>query len=241
MKVLVVDDEPLARERLLRLLESEDIVTQCVSAANGEEALARLEGDTFDLVLLDIRMPGMNGMEVAKRLTTYTPPPAVVFCTAYDDYALEAFQVRAMSYLLKPVKPTDLSRALAQAASLNQAQMSALTGDRNGPVLTLQTGRGKERVPLADLYYFRADQKYVLALCRQGERLCDLSLKQLEERWPDHLVRIHRHTLVPRHRLEKLSRDAAGGFWLRLRGVDGVLPVSRRFARDLKPLFDKSL
>lgn len=241
MKVLVVDDEPLARERLLRLLENEDAVTRCASAANGEEALARLEGEPFDLVLLDIRMPGMGGMEVAQRLAAREHPPAVIFCTAYDDYALEAFHVRAVSYLLKPVKPTDLARALNQAGRLNQAQMSALAGHRNGPVLTLDTGRGKERVPLTDLYYFRADQKYVLAQCRQGERLCDLSLKQLEERWPEHLIRIHRHTLVPRQRLERLSRDAEGGFWLRLRGVDEVLPVSRRFARDLKPLFDKSV
>lgn len=238
MKVLVVDDEPLARERLMRLLESQDVVTQCVTAANGEEALNRLASDPFDLVLLDIRMPGMSGLEVAERLLDMTHPPAVVFCTAHDDYALEAFQVQAVAYVLKPVKQDALNRVLEQAGRLNQAQLNALSEDNAGPVLTLQTGRGKERIPLTDLYYFRADQKYVSALCRQGERLCDLSLKQLEERWPDHLVRVHRNTLVPRQRLEKLSRDNDGGYWLRLRGLDESLPVSRRFARELKPLFE---
>lgn len=238
MKVLVVDDEPLARERLMRLLESEDSVTQCFSAANGQEALSRAASDPVDLILLDIRMPGMSGLEVAERLLDSTHPPAVVFCTAYDDYALEAFRVQAVSYLLKPVKREDLSRVLVRAGHLNRVQLNALSEQDTGPVMTLQTGRGKERIPLTDLYYFRADQKYVTALCRQGERLCDLSLKQLEERWPDHLVRVHRNTLVPRQRLEKLSRDSEGGFWLRLRGLDESLPVSRRFARELKPLFE---
>lgn len=241
MKVLVVDDEPLARERLLRLMEAEDSVTQCACAANGEEALRRLQTTSYDLVLLDIRMPGINGLEVAEQLVDQAHPPAIVFCTAYDDYALEAFRVQAVSYLLKPVKQADLSKVLKRAGRLNQAQISALAPDQGGPVLTLQTGRGKERVPLADLYYFRADQKYVMALCQQGERLCDLSLKQLEERWPEHLIRVHRNTLVPRQRLEKLTRDAEGSFWLQLRGIQEVLPVSRRFARELKPLFDKTL
>lgn len=241
MRVLVVDDEPLARERLLRLMEAEDSVTQYASAANGEEALKRLDVDTFDLLLLDIRMPGLGGIEVAERVLEQAHPPAIVFCTAYDDYALEAFRVQAVSYLLKPVKQADLSRVLKQAGRLSQAQISALGGEQEGPVLTLQTGRGKERVPLADLYYFRADQKYVMAMCQQGERLCDLSLKQLEERWPEYLIRVHRNTLVPRQRLEKLTRDAEGGFWLRLRGVESELAVSRRFARELKPLFDKTL
>ncbi|GGX44711.1 LytR/AlgR family response regulator transcription factor [Saccharospirillum salsuginis] len=238
MKVLVVDDEPLARERLMRLLESEDTVTQCFSAANGQEALTRMTTDPVDLVLLDIRMPGISGLEVSERMMEATQPPAIVFCTAYDDYALDAFRVQAVSYLLKPVKREDLNRVLRQAGQLNRAQLNALGDQDAGPVLTLQTGRGKERIPLTDLYYFRADQKYVTALCRQGERLCDLSLKQLEERWPDHLVRVHRNTLVPKQRLEKLSRDSEGGFWLRLRGLEESLPVSRRFARELKPLFE---
>lgn len=239
MKVLVVDDEPLARERLMRLLEAQDAVTQCLSAANGQEALQRLDTSPVDLVLLDIRMPGLSGLEVAERLTQQTRPPAIVFCTAYDDYALDAFRVQAISYLLKPVKREDLNQVLNRAGQLNRAQLAALAGEQDGPVLTLQTGRGKERIPLSDLYYFRADQKYVTALCRQGERLSDLSLKQLEERFPHHLVRVHRNTLVPRQRLEKLSRDSDGGFWLWLRGVEERLPVSRRFARDLKPLFSQ--
>lgn len=240
MKVMIVDDEPLARERLLRLLQSEDSVTQCVTAANGQEALRRQADDPADLVLLDIRMPGLSGLELAAEWSRKPNPPAIVFCTAYDDYALEAFQVQAVSYLMKPVKAADLHQVLAQASQLNRAQLTALSGADIGPVIALQTGRGKERIPLNDVFCFRADQKYVVAQCRQGERLCDYSLKQLEERFPEHLVRVHRTTLVPKSRLEKLSRDAQGSIWLNVRGLDVPVAVSRRFARELRPLFNDS-
>jgi two-component system response regulator AlgR len=240
VKVLIVDDEPLARERLLRLLQEEDSVTRCVTAANGQEALRRQSEEPADLVLLDIKMPGLSGLELAAEWAQQANPPAIVFCTAYDDYALEAFRVQAASYLLKPVKAADLHQVLSHASQLNRAQISALSGADAGPVIALQTGRGKERIPLSDIYRFRADQKYVLADCRQGERLCDLSLKQLEERFPDHLVRVHRTTLVPRGRLEKLTRDGHGSIWLSVRGLEESVAVSRRFARDLKPLFRDS-
>lgn len=237
MKVMIVDDEPLARERLLRLLQAEDSVTRCVTAANGEEALRRQIDDPADLILLDIRMPGLSGLELAAEWAQQANPPAIVFCTAYDDYALEAFQVQAVSYLMKPVKAAELRQVLGKASQLNRAQLSALSGADVGPVIALQTGRGKERIPLSDVYCFRADQKYVVAECRQGERLCDLSLKQLEERFPEHLVRVHRTTLVLKNRLEKLIRDTHGGFWLSVRGLTEPVAVSRRFARDLRPLF----
>lgn len=238
MKVMVVDDEPLARERLLRLLEQCDSVTGCSTATNGHEALEKLAAAPVDLVLLDIRMPGMSGMEVAEQLGQWTQPPAIVFCTAYDDYALEAFEVQAMAYLLKPVKRDALNRALQQARQLNRAQINALaSADEAAPVLVVQTGRGKERIPLTDIYFFRADQKYVTAQCRQGERVCDLSLKQLEDRWPEQLVRIHRHTLVVKSLLERLSRDIDGGYEVHLRGLSTPLVASRRYARELKTLF----
>lgn len=237
MKVMVVDDEPLARERLVRLLEQCDSVTGCSTASNGPEALEKLASTAVDLVLLDIRMPGMSGLEVAERLNQAPQPPAVVFCTAYDDYALEAFKVQAMAYLLKPVKRDALNQALLQARQLNRAQINALATAESAPVLVVQTGRGKERIPLTDVFYFRADQKYVTALCRQGERICDLSLKQLEERWPEQLVRIHRHTLVVKSLLERLTRDVEGGYEVHLRGLTTPLVASRRYARELKSLF----
>lgn len=241
MNVLIVDDEPLARERLLRLLEAEDSVTHCQGVAGGQEALQRLVREPADLVLLDIRMPGLDGLAVAEQLADQPRPPAIVFCTAHDDHALDAFRVQAVAYLLKPVRREDLAEALERAGRLNRAQVRALAEQEDGPILTFQTGRGRERIPLADLLYFRAEQKYVMAHCRQGERLCDLSLRQLAERWPRHLIRVHRHTLVPRQRLERLSRDAEGSYWLRLRGVEAALPVSRRFARELRPLFEGSV
>lgn len=239
MHVMVVDDEPLARERLVRLLEQSDSVTGCSTASNGQEALEKLAMAPVDLVLLDIRMPGLSGLEVAEQLSQWSQPPAIVFCTAYDDYALEAFKVQAMAYLLKPVKRTALDRALYQACQLNRAQINALVSADTAPVLMVHTGRGRERIPLMDVYFFRADQKYVVAQCRQGERVCDLSLKQLEEKWPEQLVRIHRHTLVVKSLLERLVRDSDGGYEVHLRGLSTPLIASRRYARELKALFSE--
>jgi two-component system response regulator AlgR len=234
---MVVDDEPLARERLVRLLEQCDAVTGCISADNGREALEKLSANPVDLVLLDIRMPGLSGLDVARQLSQSAQPPAIVFCTAYDDYALEAFEVQAVAYLLKPIKRDALMQALRQTRRLNRAQLNALVSAEDTPVLVVQTGRGRERIPLTDIFYFRAEQKYVMAQCRQGERVCDLSLKQLEERWPQQLVRIHRHTLVVRSLLERLTRDSEGGFEVHLRGLEKPLIASRRYARELKSLF----
>jgi len=240
MQVLIVDDEPLARDRLMRFLQDMDEVTGTAVAHNGFDALQKLHKQTFDVVLLDIRMPGQSGLEVAEQLKKLAQPPAIIFCTAYDDYALDAFRVKAQSYLLKPIQRLALVEAMADCRQLNRAHLLALTGHDQVPSIAVQTGREKERLPLTDVYYFRAEQKYVSLFSSRGERIVDESLKILEERYPDHLIRVHRNTLVYRPRVEKLTRDMEGGFWLTVQGVSDLLLVSRRHAKAIKILLDSN-
>ncbi|MDN3648389.1 LytTR family DNA-binding domain-containing protein [Reinekea marina] len=237
MKILVVDDEPLARERLLRFVEDIDSVSAVATASNGFDALEKLKAAPFDIVLLDIRMPGQSGLEVARTIRTMTDPPAIIFCTAYDEHALEAFKVNAEAYLLKPVQKDEFIAAIKQCQTINRAQKTALATQSEIPTLVVQNGREKERIPLTEVYYLKADQKYVSLFCVSGERVCDESLKALEERFSTQLVRIHRNALVLKSRVQRLSRDASGGYWLQVEGVEEPLSVSRRFARELKPLF----
>jgi two-component system response regulator AlgR len=241
MRVLVVDDEPLARDRLLRFIQSIDYVDGAVSASNGSEALKRLADEFYDVVLLDIRMPGPNGIEVAESIRKMAQPPAVIFCTAYDEHALEAFRVNAQSYLLKPVQKSALEAALEQCQKLNRAQVKALSVNEssNVPVVSVQTGRGKERLPLTEVYYFRADQKYVSLFSGRGERVVDISLKALEERFPAQLIRVHRNCLVNRSRIEKLFRSTDGGYWVSVAGEAEPLAVSRRHVKQVKEVFNE--
>lgn len=240
MRVLVVDDEPLARERLIRFIQSIDYIEGIAAATNGTEALKRLEDESFDVVLLDIRMPGKSGIEVAEVIDQMANRPAVIFCTAYDDHALEAFQVNAQSYLLKPIQRAALEEALQRCQALNRAQVQALSSLESGtvPTVPVQTGREKERFPLSEVYFFRAEQKYVSLFGERGERVVDISLKALEEKFPNHLVRVHRNCLVNRSRIEKLFRDSDGVYWVAVAGAGEPLAVSRRHVRQVKTFFD---
>lgn len=238
MNVLVVDDEPLARDRLIRFLQDIDAVELTNSASNAEDALQKLQAGRYDVVLLDVRMPGQSGIEVAQHIQQMAEAPAIIFCTAYDEYALQAFQVNAQSYLLKPIQRQALTDALIRSQHLTRAQISALNSDSAVPTIVVQSGRGKERVPLSDVYYFKADQKYVSMYGVKGERVVDDSLKMLEETFSNQLIRVHRNTLVMRARVEKLKRDRDGGFWIIVNGVKEALPVSRRHSREIKKLFD---
>lgn len=238
MKVLVVDDEPLARDRLIRFLQDVDAVDGINAASNGEEALNKLAGFDADVVLLDIRMPGQSGLDVAAQIKQMAEPPAIIFCTAYEDYALDAFRVNAQAYLLKPIQRKALLEALETCGQLNKAQIQALSNQTSVETISVHNGREKELMPLSDIYFFRAEQKYVSLFGIKGERVVDESLKALEERYLNCFIRVHRNTLVYKPRIEKLTRDSEGGFWVKLRGVDELISVSRRHARDIKLLFD---
>ncbi|GIZ10865.1 LytTR family DNA-binding domain-containing protein [Pseudomonas sp. NCCP-436] len=243
MNVLIVDDEPLARERLTRLVgELEGYRVLEPSASNGEEALALIDSLKPEVVLLDIRMPGLDGLQVAARLCEREAPPAVIFCTAHDEFALEAFQVSAVGYLVKPVRPESLSEALKKAERPNRVQLAALTrpAAKSGAPrshISARTRKGIELIPLEQVIYFIADHKYVTLRHEGGEVLLDEPLKALEDEFGDQFVRIHRNALVARERIERLHRTPLGHFQLFLKGLEGdSLVVSRRHVAGVRKL-----
>jgi len=236
VKVLIVDDEALARDRLARMvaqLGGHEVTGQ---AANGREAVARVLEQAPDVVLMDIRMPGMDGLEAAQHLAALPQPPAVVFCTAYEEHAIAAFEVQAVGYLLKPVRRERLAAALDQAARVNRAQLAAL--DRLGAPqrthIAARTHRGLELVPLDDILCFRADHKYVVVTHTGGEVLIEDTLRDLETEFGERFVRVHRATLAALRHVERLERSAAGQAQLRLRHLAEPLEVSRRHRPEVR-------
>lgn len=245
MKVLVCDDEQLARERLARLVADMEGYEVVGEAINGAEAVQRLGETEADIVLLDIRMPQMDGLEAAKLISQKKAPPAIIFCTAYDDHALQAFNVNAVGYLLKPVRREALAEALAKARSLNRVQLSALAQanaandqahGKQRTHISAKTHRGIELVPIDDVRYFLADQKYVTVRSGRGEVLVDETLKELEDEFGERFVRIHRNSLVARRFIDGLEQVSTGHYQVRLRDTDERLTVSRRHVSGLRRL-----
>ena len=235
MKILLVDDEPLARERLLRLLQKVQPEAICLQAGNGMDALKIVNEEAPDLLLLDIRMPGMDGIEVANHLHGMDQPPAIIFCTAFDQYALEAFQHQAMAYLLKPVREAELAEALSAAGRINRLQLAALRGDGQARTrVSSQTHRGLETMPVADVRCFVAEQKYVTALSPGQELLIPDTLKDLETEFAGGFLRVHRNALVALKYTESLQRDPSGNWFVELAGVDMRPGVSRRHLAEAK-------
>lgn len=238
MKIAIADDEAPARERLRRLLDEiggHEIVGE---AADGRSALLLAERVQPEVMLLDIRMPGMDGLEVARHLALFERPPAVVFTTAYDSFALKAFETGAIAYLVKPVRRERLAQALVQAVRLTRAQLAALASQEALPARRRHICarlRGRlELVALEEVLYFRADLKYVTVRHLRGEVLIEESLKALEREFGDEFVRVHRNALAALRHIAALERDAAGHFRLRLRGCEETLEVSRRLAAEVK-------
>ncbi len=237
MRVLVVDDEQLARDRLRRMLE--DGGAECVGeAVNGVDAIEQVNKLLPDLVLLDIRMPGMDGLEAASHIAELEEPPAVIFCTAYEEHAIEAFDVSAVGYLLKPVRRDDLKQALAKAGRVNKAQLQTLSPE-NEAVRThicARTRRGIELIPINDVRYFQADQKYVTVRHAEGELIIDDTLRELEDEFGERFVRIHRNSLVAVRHIAGLERDDDGHFSVRLADIDELLVISRRHVAGVRKL-----
>lgn len=236
--IFITDDESLARERLKRLLEPVDDYVVCGEAENGEQAIERIKSLKPDIVLLDIRMPGMDGLEVAERLNELEINPAIIFCTAYDQYAIEAFKYQAIGYLLKPARKEDLISALQKAHQVNQLQLRQLkiASDSNQHLesFVANTWQGQEIIPLDEVYYFRADQKYLTVVHQQGETISDQTLKELEQRYEGAFLRVHRNTLVNSQKIEKLCRDGEGHHYLVIKNLEEQVPVSRRHASEIK-------
>ncbi|MFT8233525.1 LytR/AlgR family response regulator transcription factor [Pseudomonas guariconensis] len=243
MNVLIVDDEPLARERLTRMLgELEGYTVLEPSATNGEEALALIDSLKPDVVLLDIGMPGLDGLQVAARLCEREAPPAVVFCTGDDEYGSQAFRESTLSHVTKPIQPQALREALRKADKPNRAQLAALTrpaneGGGSRSHISARTRKGIELIPLPQVIYFIADHKYVTLRHEAGEVLLDEPLKALEDEFGERFVRIHRNALVARERIERLQRTPLGHFQLFLKGLDGdALTVSRRHVAGVRKM-----
>mgnify|MGYP002630250668 CR=1 FL=1 len=242
MNVLIVDDEKLARERLVRMVDSLDNYGVAGVAACGEEAVRQAVRLEPDIVLLDIRMPGMDGMEAARQLSTLASPPAVIFCTAFGEHAIDAFNVNASGYLMKPVRREALTDALVKASRVNKVQIEAIAGKDDRSVARLRTHisaktrPGIELIPLTGVKFFQADHKYVTVRHEGGEVLIDDTLRDLECEFGDKVVRIHRNALIMTDHLEGLERDHSGHYQVRMRGVVDRLDVSRRHVSGLRRL-----
>lgn len=236
ISVYVVDDESLARERLKRLIATDDRYTLCGEAENGEQALLGVQKIEPDIVLLDIRMPGIDGLMVAQKLIEMNHPPAIIFCTAYDEYAIKAFKYRAIGYLLKPVRKEDFFQALSQASQLSQLQIKQLEEQReeSSKAFVAHTWQGHELIQLDDIYFFRADQKYLTIVHKDGETLSDQTLKELEQRYSSMLLRTHRNTLVNIAHIHSLTRQADGHYVIRIKNSDHLVAVSRRHVAEIK-------
>lgn len=242
MRILVVDDEPLARERLVRLLRRLRPDDELREAADGEQAIDTARAFGPDLVLLDVRMPGLDGIEVAAELDTLDNPPAVAFCTAYDQYALQAFQYHAVAYLLKPVRAEDLAECLRAASRVNRAQLARLRESSAAPTdsgerVSSHTHRGYESLPLKDVRCFIAEDKYVSAITADGELTISDTLKELEERFANRFVRIHRNALVALAHIERLERCRDGSWRVRLHDCALTPTISRRHLGAVKRRF----
>jgi two-component system response regulator AlgR len=241
LRVLIVDDEPPARERLRSMLVEFGEYDVAGEAGNGEQALDLVDRLTPDIVLLDVRMPGIDGLEVARHLAALPEPPAVIFTTAYDEYALQAFDSHAVAYLLKPIRAEKLRGALTKAGKLTRPQLQQVASAAREPAQRTHIGvRGRDGlklIPVDEVLCFHADQKYTTIKHRKGEDLIEDSLKTLEEEFAASFVRVHRNALVNTRYLERISRDAGGQHFVYLRGVTEPLEVSRRMAGDLKDRF----
>jgi len=242
MDILVVDDEKLARDRLVRMLEKIPECKVVGEAADGRSALEEINRLNPEVVLLDIRMPDMDGLEAARHIMQLETPPAVIFCTAYGEHALEAFDAQAVGYLLKPVKAAQLEAALGNAKKLTKVQVSTLSdaGSSDDPASTTRkhisskTRLGLELVPVEDVRCFQADHKYVTAYHVNGELLLDETLKDLEQEFGDRFVRIHRNSLVSLHHIEGMERIDQSQYVVSLSGVELKPMVSRRHVTELR-------
>ncbi len=232
LKMLVVDDEPLARSRLRTLLAdcNAPAVEVAGEAANAAQAMEHLRRQAFDGVLLDIHMPGADGLALAGVLRSLPEAPAVVFVTAYAEHAVTAFELEAVDYLTKPVRLERLQAALGKVERAIQVRNGGLEPEQE--VLVIQDRGRTERVPVTEVLYFKAELKYITVRTANRSYILDGSLSDLEERHGNQFLRVHRNALVSRRAVRALEKhydpEEGEGWAVRLNGIDESLSVSRR-------------
>ena len=237
--VVVIDDEPLAVSRATRMIADIDGYQLVGTAGNHLDAVKAVETLQPDVVLLDIEMPGENGLEVAATLADKaSKTPSIIFCTAYEHYAIDAFKTLASGYLLKPIKLQELETALHKAAQLEATQ----TVPADHAYITVQQDRDSVRLALSDILYFSAKDKLVFAKCQGGGKtetsVIDKSLDQLEQELGETFLRVHRNCLVATQHVKRHFKDGTGQNWLALGDPEVPVQISRRNLARAKQLFD---
>lgn len=244
MKILIADDEPLARQRLKRLLnESELTPTEYLEASNGFEALTICSEHSPDIVLLDIRMPVMDGLQAAVAITKAKPHCAIIFVTAYDQHALAAFESNAVDYLLKPINKNRLQQAITKAQhylgqpSFTEADLAPLLSARSH--LCSTSSSSTSLIKVSDIICFKAEQKYICAYTASSSFLLEESLQALEDEFKQQFTRVHRNALVNIKHIEQLRKNAQGQHQLLLRQLDQPITVSRRHLATFRKLLQQ--
>jgi len=232
-KTLIVDDEALARSRLRTLLGDCNAPGAQVAAeaSNAMEAIACLQREHFDLAVLDIHLPGADGISLARTLKSLPQAPAVVFLTAHAEHAVSAFELEAVDYLTKPVRLERLQAAL-QKVQRHCLALQAVASESTAEVLIIQDRGRTERVPLSEVLYLKAELKYVTVRTAQHSYILDGSLSELEDRYASHFMRVHRNALVARASVRALVKhydpEEGEGWAVRLNGLEELVAVSRR-------------
>lgn len=242
LQVLVVDDEALARARLVTLLGDcrNPSAQASAQAAQVVQAMELLQHRRFDVVLLDIHMPGSDGLALAKVLAGLPAPPAVVFVTAHAEHAVQAFELDAADYLTKPVRFERLQAALQKAERLLLARKTARAEVAQAETILIHDSNRTERLPLDEVLYFKAELKYITVRTAARSFILDGSLGELEEKYGAHFLRIHRNALVSRQAARALHKHhdpkEGDGWALRLDGISDLLLVSRRHMAEVREM-----
>lgn len=239
IKAIIVDDEPLARARMKRLLTMQGVEV-VAEGENGRDAVALVLAHDIDILFIDINMPIKNGMQAVHELGEKLEDlPAVVFCTAYDEYAVDAFKTNAVAYLLKPIQAQDIEKAIEKAASVNKFQREQLFEKEVGhKTLAIHYDGAIQNMPIARFLYFKSENKNVFAVLDTSEEiLVDQTLKSLETLFVDDFVRAHRAFLMNKYHANRLVRNDSGSMHIELYQTDFLVPVSRRHMSEVKKCF----
>ncbi len=245
LRALVVDDEALARGRMRTLLgDCTSPSVQCVGeAANAVQAMEVLQHQAVDVALLDIHMPGADGLALARSIQAMAQPPALIFVTAHAEHAVDAFELEAVDYLTKPVRLERLQSSLQKVERYVQSRRGLEANLAQEDVLIIQERGRTERIPVSQIVYFKAELKYVTVRTATRSYILDGSLNDLEEKYRADFVRIHRNALIARRAVRALEKhfdaEEGEGWAVRLNGVDELVAVSRRQLAAVRELVSR--